>query len=337
MNPEKFLAASCPYAEFAREAFLVHVSPLVSSLLADGEQLRAPIAAYCQPSASASSYRLFPGSLYLLLKLCTQADNPIDADVPRIAAAIELAHNASLIHDDILDNHHVRRGQPTLLSKYGSGPSLLFGDAAIAIACRLLAELDDPVRRSPYLRKLCDAIEACCLGQLYDEPQWWQSLEQKNWRVHWDAVCRLKLSIGNAGMFLFTQDRTEETWLRFSKCFEEFSLVSQVINDFHDFMGQFGYHVHAKDMRVFQEEAQQKPTLPIVLAIEHDMVTGSWNSIRRSDLTIVMPSLIAIANKMIDEWSAQAMDAIRGLSLQDSPWKSILESYFWVPRLAQPA
>ena len=56
-----------------------------------------------------------------------------------IAAAAELIHEASLVHDDIQDRTPVRRGQPTVWKKYGSNTALLLGDHLIAAAFRSLA------------------------------------------------------------------------------------------------------------------------------------------------------------------------------------------------------
>jgi geranylgeranyl diphosphate synthase type II len=56
-----------------------------------------------------------------------------------IAAAAELIHEASLVHDDIQDRTPVRRSQPTVWKKYGSNTALLLGDHLIAAAFRSLA------------------------------------------------------------------------------------------------------------------------------------------------------------------------------------------------------
>jgi len=41
---------------------------------------------------------------------------------------LELLHNATLLHDDVLDEGHVRRGVPTVNRRWGSRPAVLFGD-----------------------------------------------------------------------------------------------------------------------------------------------------------------------------------------------------------------
>lgn len=54
------------------------------------------------------------------------------------AAAVEILHNATLLHDDVADEAETRRGQPTVLSKYGPVPAVLVGDFWLAKAVGLL-------------------------------------------------------------------------------------------------------------------------------------------------------------------------------------------------------
>ena len=56
------------------------------------------------------------------------------------AVAIEVLHNASLIHDDICDGDQLRRGRLSIWSKYGRNVALTLGDWLIALAFELAAE-----------------------------------------------------------------------------------------------------------------------------------------------------------------------------------------------------
>jgi geranylgeranyl diphosphate synthase type I len=83
------------------------------------------------------------------------------------ALAIELVHNFSLIHDDIIDRDVARRHEPTVWAKYGVGPALIAGDALSALAFQLLLDESTPehVRAA---RCLADAIQAMIAGQAED-------------------------------------------------------------------------------------------------------------------------------------------------------------------------
>src|SRR6202161_918848 len=56
------------------------------------------------------------------------------------AVALELVHNSSLLHDDIMDNDTERRHRPTAWTVFGVGPAILAGDALLALAQDLLLE-----------------------------------------------------------------------------------------------------------------------------------------------------------------------------------------------------
>ena len=58
------------------------------------------------------------------------------------AAAVELLHNATLVHDDLQDGDEVRRGEPTLWKKYGAGQAINAGDLMLMVPYQLLSCLD---------------------------------------------------------------------------------------------------------------------------------------------------------------------------------------------------
>lgn len=59
-------------------------------------------------------------------------------DLLGIAVAIELLHNAFLVHDDLADGSEMRRGRPTLATKYGLAAALNAGDALAVVAGQVL-------------------------------------------------------------------------------------------------------------------------------------------------------------------------------------------------------
>lgn len=61
----------------------------------------------------------------------------------RYAAAVEILHNATLLHDDVADTASTRRGAPTVYSAYGPTPAVLVGDFWLSRAVRLLRDSKD--------------------------------------------------------------------------------------------------------------------------------------------------------------------------------------------------
>ncbi len=86
----------------------------------------------------ASGKRLRPT---LVLLSCTAAGGDWHKALAA-ASAVELLHNFSLIHDDIQDNSHQRRGRPTLWAKWGIPQAINAGDAMFALAHMALEELE---------------------------------------------------------------------------------------------------------------------------------------------------------------------------------------------------
>jgi geranylgeranyl pyrophosphate synthase len=67
-----------------------------------------------------------------------------EATALNIAAACELLHNASLVHDDLQDRDETRRGQQAVWKAFGSETAINLGDYFIAAAFQALAEIDGP-------------------------------------------------------------------------------------------------------------------------------------------------------------------------------------------------
>ena len=66
----------------------------------------------------------------------------INPDAWPVAGAIELFHNFTLIHDDIMDAAPLRRGMQTVHTKYGSSTALLAGDVMLVLAYEYLNKIN---------------------------------------------------------------------------------------------------------------------------------------------------------------------------------------------------
>jgi geranylgeranyl diphosphate synthase type II len=107
--------------------------------------------------------RIRPGLLLLANDLFNgKVEKAINA-----ALAIEVFHNFTLVHDDIMDNAPIRRGKPTVFKKWDVNTAILSGDVMLVEAYQLLAASDATVL--PELLKLFNktAVEVC-EGQQYD-------------------------------------------------------------------------------------------------------------------------------------------------------------------------
>ncbi len=91
----------------------------------------------------------------------------ISKDAYPVASAIELFHNFTLIHDDIMDKAPLRRGMPTVHEKYGESTALLSGDVMLVVAYNYLNKID-----TKYLHKVIrlfnKTAREVCEGQQLD-------------------------------------------------------------------------------------------------------------------------------------------------------------------------
>lgn len=83
------------------------------------------------------------------------------------AAAVELVHNFTLLHDDVMDGDETRRSRPTAWTVFGRPDAILAGDALQALAAKLLAAQHVP-QTGEALRRLSDCIIDLCEGQHED-------------------------------------------------------------------------------------------------------------------------------------------------------------------------
>jgi geranylgeranyl pyrophosphate synthase len=108
-------------------------------------QLREPLARRVAYLITAGGKRLRPALVWLTGLSGRSPDRRALTDA---AAAVEMIHTATLIHDDIIDQSSTRRRRPTFHRRWGTERAVLTGDYLYATAFTLLADLrqDEPMR-----------------------------------------------------------------------------------------------------------------------------------------------------------------------------------------------
>jgi geranylgeranyl diphosphate synthase type II len=92
---------------------------------------------------------------------------PIEEDAWQLATAIELFHNFTLIHDDIMDRAPLRRGMTTVHEKYGSSTAILTGDVMMVVSYDYIAKIGSP-HISRILHLYNQTASHVCEGQQLD-------------------------------------------------------------------------------------------------------------------------------------------------------------------------
>lgn len=118
----------------------------------------------------AASYFLDLGGKRIRPVMCLMGNelfDDINPDAWHVATAIELFHNFTLVHDDIMDKAILRRGKPTVHEKYGASTALLTGDLMLVLAYDYLNKVD-----KRYLQKIMSLFNRTgrevCEGQQID-------------------------------------------------------------------------------------------------------------------------------------------------------------------------
>ena len=104
-----------------------------------------------------------------LVRIASDMFNGDPEQTGYIAAAFEMLHNFTLIHDDIMDKADVRRGQPTVYKKWNGNTAILAGDALAVMAMQELLKLKcDPTIILDIIDIFGQTAVEVCEGQQYD-------------------------------------------------------------------------------------------------------------------------------------------------------------------------
>ena len=104
----------------------------------------------------------------ILVLLTAEAVGGSAVDALESAVAIELLHNFTLVHDDIMDEDDMRRGHPTVHKRWDQGVAILAGDGLIGMAYRILTQKNHP-RFYERIRIFTTAVIEVCEGQAMDK------------------------------------------------------------------------------------------------------------------------------------------------------------------------
>lgn len=116
------------------------------------------------------SYIMGLGGKRLRPALCLLACDLVQGNIEEAlepAIGIELFHNFTLLHDDIMDKAPIRRGKPTVHIKWNDNAAILSGDTMMALSYDYIMKAPEPVRSAVFMVFNKTAIEVC-EGQQYD-------------------------------------------------------------------------------------------------------------------------------------------------------------------------
>ena len=150
-----------------------------------------------------------------------------------MAAAVELLHIATLIHDDTVDDSDVRRGKSTLSSLWGQNAAVLVGDFIFASSATFVCDTGN-IR---VIRRFSETIMQLASGELRemaDAYNYDQTMDQYLERVH-DKTASLFATAGESGALL--SDAPEDVVQVLKDYSYNLGMAFQIVDDILDFRG----------------------------------------------------------------------------------------------------
>jgi len=176
-----------------------------------------------------------------------------------VAAAIEIVHNATLIHDDINDHGELRRGAQAAYKKYSIGKSIVAGDFMFALGYRLIGSASPEV-----VDFIVDASVAMGAGE-FDQKKFEHNTkvaEEDYMKIIEKKTARLIECGAKIGAFL--ADADSETVNKVGDFAFRTGMAFQVVDDVLDIVGD----ERTTGKRIGSDIMEGKPTLPTIYAMQ---------------------------------------------------------------------
>ena len=248
-----------------------------------------------------------------LVLLCAEAVGGDPAGAVPAAVAVELVHNFSLLHDDVMDGDITRRHRPTAWTVFGTGPAILAGDALLTLAFEVLAP-DGPAAA----RLLSAGVLNLLDGQAADV-----EFEQRDDVTPAECV---RMAEGKTGALLgaacalgaFAGAARAEAAERLGEFGRALGLAFQHIDDLLGIWGDPA--VTGKP--VYSDLQNRKKSLPVVSALNSGTAAGRELAALYAQPDPLTTAELARAADLVDEaggraWSQSQADALLTQALQE--------------------
>jgi geranylgeranyl pyrophosphate synthase len=188
-----------------------------------------PLAAVLDDLLKSGGKRLRPALVLLSCKF-----HPTDPEKTiSLSASVEMLHTATLVHDDMIDNSLVRRGNPTLNATWNRGATVLAGDFLFALAAGLAAETENVRVMSIFAQGLM-TICSGELKQIFNSQGNLPTREEYYQRIY-SKTASLFAASTEAGAVLSGAPEREVQALR--EYGRTLGMAFQIVDDVLDFVG----------------------------------------------------------------------------------------------------
>ncbi|MGI8383580.1 heptaprenyl diphosphate synthase component II [Robertmurraya sp. P23] len=209
-------------------------------------------------------------------------------EMKNVAVALELIHMASLVHDDVIDDAELRRGQPTIKAKWDNRIAMYTGDYIFARSLELMTNIKNPLAH----QILSETIVELCVGEI----------EQIKFKYDYNQTLR---------DYLLRIKR--KTALLIAASCQLGAVAANVDEEIHKKLYQFGYYVGMSfqitdDVLDFTgtEEQLGKPaggdllqgniTLPVLFAMEDESLRKKITAVHEHTSLVEIDEIITAIN-----------------------------------------
>jgi octaprenyl-diphosphate synthase len=262
----------------------------------------------------------------MLLTLCAHACGYRGKDHVPLAAIVEFIHTATLLHDDVVDESELRRGQQSAHAIWGNAASVLVGDFLYSRSFQMMVGLDS-MRVMAVLAEATNTIAEGEVQQLLnmgdpevDRQRYMQVIENKTAKL-FEAACQLAA---------IAASQPPEIETAMSVYGNRLGAAFQIADDVLDYTG----NAETMGKNAGDDLAEGKPTLPLIIArercndAEREMLDAA---IRNGGVDDLGPVLDIVRNTgalaaAMDVARTQAAEARQAISvLPASEWREALE------------
>lgn len=227
----------------------------------------------------ALSHLLSSGGKRIRPTVAILAGKMLDVEMEHLilhAAAIEMLHTATLVHDDLIDGALLRRGIPTLNARWSAGATVLTGDYIFARAAHLAAQTGSLELIESFASTLMTIVNGE-ITQLFElEPA---DLQQSYYdRIYAKTASLFEISTAGVALIGRCDDETYETMRTFG---HHIGLAFQIVDDVLDFTGD----QESVGKPVGSDLRQGLLTLPTLLYLEqHEDGRNLARSLREKEV-----------------------------------------------------
>ncbi len=167
------------------------------------------------------------------LTIATARHYTVDEDaLVSLAAAVEMLHTATLVHDDVIDGALLRRGNPTLNARWSAGATVLAGDYIFARAAIFAAD----TRSVPVVRLFARTLAVICNGELRQMFKYYDLNQSK--QEYYERIYAKTASLFSASAELgaLLAEAPEEHVIAFREYGHNLGMAFQIVDDILDFV-----------------------------------------------------------------------------------------------------